>query len=154
MTSLFTSPQARQQLLEWYERFHARIVHPTERRVVQTRFGEAHALVGGPQDGAAVVLLHGALASPAHLVGELQPLLERFRVYAVDVVGQSAKSADHQPSVKNDEYGHWLADVLDALSLPAARIVGVSWGAFVALRFAAIAPQRVDAWASSCLRAS
>lgn len=144
MTSLFTSPQARQQLLEWYERFHARITAPTERRTVSTRFGEAHVLVGGPVDAPPVVLLHGALASSAHLVGELQPLLERFRVYAVDVVGQSAKSADHQPSVKNDEYGHWLADVMDALKLPSARLVGVSWGGFVALRFAAVAPQRVE----------
>ena len=123
MTSLFTSPQARQQLLEWYERFHARIALPTQRRTVSTRFGDAHVLVGGPVDAPPVVLLHGALASSAHLVGELQPLLERFRIYAVDVVGQSAKSADHQPSVKNDEYGHWLADVMDGLSVPSVRVV-------------------------------
>lgn len=144
MTSIFTSPEARQQLLEWYERFHARISTPTERRVVTTRFGETHVLVGGPAEAPPVVLLHGALASSAHLVRELEPLLSRFRVYAVDIVGQSAKSADHQPSVKNDDYGHWLSDVMDGLALPRARVVGVSWGGFVSLRFAAVAPARIE----------
>lgn len=142
--TLFTSPEGKQALLDWYERFHARITAPTERRVVATRFGDSHVLVGGPVGAPNVVILHGALASSAHLMGELQGLLQRFRVHAVDVVGQSAKSADVQPSVKNDDYGHWLGDVMNGLGLDTAHVLGVSWGGFVSLRFAAVSPRRVE----------
>jgi len=144
MSSLFTSPARKATLLDWYERFAAKLTTPTTRRTVSTRFGEAHVLMTGPESAPPLVLLHGALASSAHLLGELEALAARFRVYAVDVVGQSVKSADAQPSVKNDDYGHWLADVMNALSLPRALIAGVSWGGFVAVRFAAIAPERVE----------
>lgn len=143
MSSLFTSPEGKAALLDWYERFANKLTTPTTRRTVATRFGDAHVLVGGPENAPPLVLLHGALASSAHLLGELEPLLERFRVYAVDVVGQSVKSADHQPSVKNDDYGLWLRDVFDALELKQAHLLGVSWGGFVSLRFAAVAPERL-----------
>lgn len=144
MSSLFKSPQARARLVDWYERFYARIPTPPERRVVRTGYGETHVLVGGPEGAPAVVLLHGAMASSAHLLVELAPLLERFRVYAVDVLGQSVMSADARPSVSNDDYGRWLAEVMDALSLPRAHVVAVSWGGFVAVRLAAFAPERIE----------
>lgn len=143
MTSMFKSEAARQVVAGWYERFHARIGAPTERRVVPTRFGEAHLLVGGPEDAPPLVLLHGAMASSAHALVELGLLMQHFRVYALDVVGQSVKSADARPSVANDEYGRWLGEVMDGLGLPHAHVVGVSWGGFVAIRFAALAPQRI-----------
>ena len=92
--SAFKSPAARHLLDDWFERFRARIGRPTESRTVPTRFGDTHVLVGGPVGAPDLVLLHGALASSAHVLHELAPLLERFRVHAVDIVGQSVKSAD------------------------------------------------------------
>jgi pimeloyl-ACP methyl ester carboxylesterase len=111
---------------------------------VSTRIGTTHVLVGGPVDAPPLVMLHGAMASSAHALVELAPLLEHFRVYAVDVVGQSVKSADVRPAVNNNEYGTWLVDVMDALSLPRAFVVGVSWGGFVSIRLAATAPERIE----------
>lgn len=142
-TSIFKSEQAKASLVEWFDKFRARLP-PTESRTVPTRFGDAHVLVGGPENAPAVVVLHGALASSAHALHELAPMLERFRVYAVDVVGQSAKSADARPSVTNDDYGHWLADVLDGLSLQKVNLIGISWGGFVSIRFAKVAPERIE----------
>ena len=144
MKSIFRSPQATAVIASWFERFRAKLSAPTESRTVATRFGDTHVLVGGPADAPPVVLLHGALASSAHVLVELAPLLERFRVYAVDVIGQSVKSADARPSVANDDYGRWLEDVLDGLALPRTHVIGVSWGGFVAIRLAAIAPQRIE----------
>jgi pimeloyl-ACP methyl ester carboxylesterase len=144
MKSAFRGEQARSVLLRWYEHFRNRLKVPTESRTVRTRFGDTHVLVGGPETGPSVVVLHGALASSAHVLHELAPLLERFRVYAVDIVGQSVKSADARPSVSNNDYGAWLTDVLDGLSLQRTHVVGVSWGGFVAIRLAASAPERID----------
>jgi pimeloyl-ACP methyl ester carboxylesterase len=143
MTSAFKGEPSKVLLTEWFERFRARIPLPTQSRMVKTRIGDTHVLVGGPEDGPSVVLLHGAMATSAHALRELAPLLERFRVYAVDVVGQSVKSADTRPSVANNEYGEWLKDVLDGLGLQKTHVIGVSWGGFVSIRLAALAPERI-----------
>ncbi len=144
MKSVFKGEQAQAVLLQWFERFRERLPAPTEGRRVKTRFGDTHVLVGGPEEAPPVVLLHGALASSAHVLREMAPLLERFRVHAVDIIGQSVKSADARPSVSNNEYGEWLSEVMDGLSLPRAHVVGVSWGGFVAIRLAAFAPERIE----------
>lgn len=144
MKSAFRGEQAKAVLSQWFDRFRDRLKVPTESRTVKTRFGDTHVLVGGPEGAPNLVLLHGALASSAHVLSELAPLLERFRIHAVDIVGQSVKSADARPSVTNNEYGEWLKDVLDGLSLERTHVVGVSWGGFVAIRLAAYAPERIQ----------
>ena len=56
-----------------------------------TRFGDTHVLVAGPVDAPSLVVLHGAMGSSAHMLGELAPLLAKFRVYSVQVIGQSVR---------------------------------------------------------------
>lgn len=141
---MFKNEQARAVVAGWFDRFHARIKTPTVSRHLKTSFGETHVLVGGPEQAPPLVILHGAMASSAHAIHELEPLLQHFRVYAVDVLGQSVKSADHRPSVSNDEYGRWMVEVLDALALPRPHVLGISWGGFVAIRLAAFAPARIE----------
>ncbi|WP_437331548.1 alpha/beta fold hydrolase [Sorangium sp. So ce394] len=146
MTSsiIFRSPEARARIATWFERFREKAPVPTRAREVSTRFGATHVLVAGPEHAPPLVCVHGAMASSAHLLPELGPLLARFRVYAVDVIGQSVKSADVRVPVEGPAYAEWLTDVLDALGLPRAHLLGVSWGGFVALRMAEVAPARID----------
>ncbi|WP_437923157.1 alpha/beta hydrolase [Sorangium sp. So ce291] len=146
MTSsiMFESPEARARIAAWYERFRGRLTFPTESREVATRFGATHLLVAGPEHAPPLVCLHGALASSAHLMGELGSLVQRFRVYAVDVIGQSVKSSDVRVRPDGPAYAEWLTDVLDALGLARAHVLGVSWGGLVALRMAEFAPARID----------
>ena len=91
------------------------------------------------------MVLHGALASSAHVMVELAPLLEHYRVHGIDVVGQSVMSAETQLEVRHgDAYGEWLDEVMDGLGLVRTHVVGVSWGGFVAQSLARVAPERVD----------
>jgi len=144
MKSLFLSDEGRASMLAWHDRFRDQLPASLVNRRLNTSFGETQVLVGGPPEGEAVILLHGALASSAHVLQELAPLLERFRVHAVDVIGQSVRSADVQLDVRRDDYGRWLAEVLDGLELPRAHLVGVSWGGFVAQQLAMVDPSRID----------
>ncbi|WP_437874393.1 alpha/beta fold hydrolase [Sorangium sp. So ce513] len=146
MTSsiMFRSPEARARIAAWFDRFHERLPVPTRSLEVSTRFGGTHVLVAGPEHAPPLVCLHGALASSAHLLGELGPLVGRYRVHAVDVLGQSVKSADARLPIDGPAYAEWLTDVLDALGLERAHLLGVSWGGFVALRMAQVAPARID----------
>jgi len=144
MKSIVKTPAARAALEGWYQTFRAKISARTTERRVTTRYGETNVLVGGPENGPAIVVLHGALASSAHVLSELAPLLSTFRVYAVDIIGQSVKSAEVRPSVSDNAYGVWLAEVMEGLALPRAHVIGVSYGGFVALRLAAHAPARIE----------
>lgn len=143
MSVIFRSPGARARIEVWHERFRAKLTTPVASRTVPTAFGETHVLVGGPADAPPLVLLHGAMASSAHVLVELEPLMRDFRVHAVDVLGQSVKSADVRLRVDGDEYGRWLRDVLDGLGLAHVHLVGVSWGGFVAVRLAALDGARI-----------
>ena len=144
-SAMFVDDDARGRMATWFETFRSTLPFPTESRTVTTPDGPTHVLVTGPEDAPPLVCLHGALATSAHLLPELGALVTRYRVYAVDVVGQSVMSADRRIEVRDDSYGQWLAAVLDGLGLATTAIFGVSWGGFVALRAAKVAPDRIDA---------
>lgn len=145
MTSvMFKTPAARAKIEQWHQKFRELVPATLESRTVSTRFGDSHVLIGGPETAPPLVILHGALASSSHLLLELSALLTNFRVYAVDVIGQSVKSADVRLRVDNNDYGLWLGEVLDQLKLQKVRLIGVSWGGFVAQRFTTVAPERIE----------
>lgn len=143
MSVIFKDERSRAVIEAAYERFRARIPG-AEGRVVPTRAGDTHVLSAGPEGAPTIVLFHGALASSAHVLGEMGPLRDRFRVHAVDVIGQSVKSADVRVDLDGPAYADWASDVLDALGLSKSHVYGVSWGGFVARKLAEHAPSRVD----------
>jgi pimeloyl-ACP methyl ester carboxylesterase len=72
------------------------------------------------------------------------PLAERHRLYAPDIVGQPGLSAQTRPSTKGDGHAFWMEDVLDGLGLERAPLVGLSYGAAIAIRTMGLAPERVS----------
>jgi pimeloyl-ACP methyl ester carboxylesterase len=78
------------------------------------------------------------------------PLVERYRLYAPDIVGQPGLSAQSRPSPKGDGHAFWAEDVLDGLALERAPLVGLSYGAAVAIRTMGVAPERVCSAALVC----
>ncbi len=144
MTStLFRNAESRSVIEQAYERLLAATPQARSHRV-PTRFGETHMLIAGPEDAPPLVVLHGAMANSALAIREGHPLLDRFRVHVVDVIGQSVKSADVRLRFDNDDYADWLLDVLDALALPKAHVYAASMGAFIARKLAERAPERID----------
>ncbi len=144
MSTMFKSEKARAVIAAAYERFLGDVPGAKSSRTVSTRHGDTHVLVAGRADAPPLVLVHGALASSAHATAELGPLLERHRVYAPDVIGQSVKSADARVDLDGPAYGEWLVDVLDGLGLERPVVYGISWGGFVSLKLAVLAPERID----------
>ncbi|OKI45771.1 alpha/beta fold hydrolase [Micromonospora sp. CB01531] len=100
---------------------------------------------GGPEDGDAVLLLHGF---PQHggEWDEVVPLLHAagLRTYALDQRGYS--SGARPAAVEAYRIPELVADaagVLDTLGVKAAHVVGHDWGAIVAWSLAAVHPERV-----------
>jgi 2-hydroxy-6-oxonona-2,4-dienedioate hydrolase len=142
-SKVFKSEAARERIAGWYDRFLARANVPVEHQTVATIHGPSHVLLAGDPSQAPLVCLHGALASSAHLLGELRPLVERYRLGLVDVPGQSVRAPEVRLPLTDDSFPRWLLEVLDGLGLGDIHLLGVSWGGNVAWRTAALAPDRV-----------
>ncbi|MGW1742504.1 alpha/beta fold hydrolase [Nocardia sp. NPDC001965] len=97
--------------------------------------------------GPAVVLLHGGGPGASGLAAysrNAEELSRRFRVIVPDMpgYGRSTKQIDH-----SDPFGDLaaaVADLLDALELPRAHLIGSSYGGAAALRLAMDRPSRAD----------
>ena len=111
---------------------------------VGTLYGDTHVLTIGPEDAPPVLFLPGGnFLNPTCLRWFLR-LAERHHVYAPDLVGQPGKSAQTRPSPKGDDHARWVESLLDGLGLHSVPVVGLSYGAGVAIRFMGYAPERVS----------
>lgn len=143
-TSLYSTPHGHTAMMEWYDRSlqHTRLQY--ESITVPTRYGDTHMIATGPKSAPPVILLHGMEGNAASWRHQFVGLADRYRLYALDVIGSAGKSAPVRLSHENDEHGAWLGDVLTELGLERASLVGISNGSWLILKFAAYAPERVE----------
>lgn len=141
---LFKSPRGEAEFLAAYDAALHLWPVPFEQRDVATRFGSTHVIVSGPEEAPPLVLLHCALMTSAiwsPIIGELS---ENFRTYAVDVIGDVGLTVPSNPPRSGAEFAAWLADTLDALGIGTTRLLGWSFGGFVAANFTVEMPARVE----------
>jgi pimeloyl-ACP methyl ester carboxylesterase len=141
--AVYRSDSARQQIHALYDRARDALPFPTASRMVPTRFGDAHVLQAGPESGPPVVMFQGGNVVNPLTLAWFAPLVDRLRMYAPDTIGQPGKSEGGRVSANDASLGEWAVDVLDGLGLEAPAVVGISYGAGVVLRLAALAPGRI-----------
>lgn len=97
----------------------------------------ARVFVGG--HGQPLLLVHGAWGGAAlHFRPVWDRLADRYRVIAPDLPGLGALDRAPLPTV--GAYARWLGELLAALDVPSAWVLGSSFGAAIAARFAADRP--------------
>jgi pimeloyl-ACP methyl ester carboxylesterase len=101
-----------------------------------------HYVEQGPSSGPAVILLHGYTDSSFSFSRVLPLLPPSMRVIAVDQRGhgRSQRAGDYAM----DAMARDVVELMDALDVPTATVVGHSMGSFVARRAAVLAPSRVS----------
>lgn len=139
----YKTPEGKQRLSDWYDRFQAKIPGPVERREVATSVGPNRVLLAGDPSKPPLVCLHGAITGASLLVSELPALLPHCRIVAPDIPGQSVVGPETSLSLHDDSIPKWLGEILDGLGIDRVDLLGVSWGGFVAHKFARSAPGRV-----------
>ncbi len=110
---------------------------------VQTRFGVAHIIASGSENAPPMVLLHMMSTSATMWFPNVADLSRDYRVYAVDTMNDLGKSVPSQPTRNRSTSAEWLLDVLDALGIDRACIVGASYGGWLTLNLVIHAPERV-----------
>lgn len=140
---LYKSVDGYRAIMEWYESLVEKIGVPFESLYVNTRFGRTHMLASGRPDAPALFLISGVAGCAPLWRKQLESLSADFRVYALDIPGQPGRSDPNPPSFLNDDYCDWLKDVLDDLGIERAHVAGISAGAWIAMRFGSLHPDRV-----------
>lgn len=111
---------------------------------VPTPYGATRVHVCGPADGAPLVLLSGGGATSTVWFGVAAKLSGALRVYAVDLIGDAGLSVPRGRRVTDGkDLTHWLDIVFDHCGLDTVSLAGHAYGGWLALGYAAHAPERV-----------
>lgn len=116
---------------------------PSEQLRIPTREGETFVIASGPRDAEVVILLHGTMATSATWMREVAAWAARYRVFAVDLIGDAGLSVPSRPPMGGDIHALWLDDVLEGLGVARASFVGLSLGGWLALDYAIRRPARL-----------
>ncbi len=117
---------------------------PYETLNVATCNGNTFVIANGRQASPPLVLLHGAGGNSAMWAREVTSYSRFYRTYAVDLLGEAGHSAANRPAWNSPAYAEWLDDVLNALKVERAVLVGISQGGWVALKYTIAKPERVE----------
>jgi pimeloyl-ACP methyl ester carboxylesterase len=140
----FRSDEGRARYLAAYDAALEEWPVPYEELDVPTRYGTTHVVACGPKDAPPLVLLPSLAASATLWRPNVAALAERFRLYAIDPIGQPGKSLQTRKYGDRRGIADWLSDVLDALAVRRTSFVGASYGGFIAMNQASLTPERVD----------
>ena len=143
MAGIYKTDAGRQAIEAFYRQALRRWPVPNEHIEIPTRHGDTFAIAAGPSSAPALILLHGSGSNSAVWIRDVAQWAGRYRVYAVDIIGEPGLSASSRPPLRSAAYVEWLDDIYQALGLQSASIVGVSLGGWMALDYAIARPSRV-----------
>ncbi|MGE7436102.1 alpha/beta fold hydrolase [Kitasatospora sp. NPDC001175] len=132
--SEFRNGQARDRFRAAYERTLEELwPGPRTALDITTAFGTTRVYRTGPQGGEPIVLLPGSGGNALMWHRYIDVLARRRPVIAVDTVGEPGASVQTAPIGDGRDGAAWLDEVLAALEVPAAHVVGCSYGGWLAL---------------------
>jgi pimeloyl-ACP methyl ester carboxylesterase len=140
---VFLTESARERYMALYDDILRDWPVPFEEIDIPTTFGKTHVVASGPADAPPLVLLHAMMMSATEWRPNVASLSENFRVYCVDVIGQSNKSVPVRKTKTLRDYSDWLVEVFDGLHIAKASLIGNSHGGFLAVNQAIHTPERL-----------
>src|SRR3569623_1606554 len=92
MAEIWKTPEGREAVRARYAQFLQHWPKPCEQLRVPTSQGETFVIASGRAEGPAVVMLHGSASNSVVWMRDAAVLGERFRVYAVDMIGEPRRA--------------------------------------------------------------
>ncbi|MGH1436706.1 MAG: alpha/beta fold hydrolase [Lewinella sp.] len=105
---------------------------PYQSTSIETSFGDTHIVFLGPSDKPPLVLLHEAQSNAALMIEAFKGLLQDFRVYAIDILGETNLSAPFSLPKTDESYAQWMFELLTRLNIEEGTLVGLEKGGFIA----------------------
>ncbi|MDP3745412.1 MAG: alpha/beta hydrolase [Phenylobacterium sp.] len=150
MSAIYRSQAAQEAVEAAYRKVLDAWPVPKQELRIPTARGETFVVVCGPEDAPPLLAFHGAQANAATWMFDSAHWSQSFRVYSVDVPGDAGFSAPVRPPLASEAYVRWLDEVMAALGVQRACLVGVSLGGWLALDYATRRPERIERLAVLC----
>lgn len=141
--NIFKSAAGKKAILEFYQLLLKTSPVPFREHWVQTPQGNTYVLEFGDAKASPLILLHGSSSNSAMWLGDISELVKKFRVLAVDIIGECGLSAENRPLLKSNAYSNWLLTIYNEFKINQASIIGCSLGGWLALDFSMVHPERV-----------
>lgn len=117
---------------------------PFEEKDINTKFGNAHVIISGPENAEPLVLLHGMNASSTMWYPNIKAFSEQYRVYAIDFFLEPGKSLNQSNIFETSQIMDWYDEIFNQLNLKKFSMVGASRGGWLALNIALRSQSRVN----------
>ncbi len=146
-TTIYTSEQNKQKLIELYNTKQAYWPEGTKDIYLQTKYGEVHVLSCGSPENPPLVMLHAASMGAHSWAENLEPLINDFCIYAFDNIGEGNKSQLSDALVfpqTGEEIADLYAGLLDSLQIKRSPVLGASNGGYIAQVLAYYYPEKVE----------
>ena len=150
MTRIYKSETGERLIRERYLAFLKHWPVENQQLRLPTSQGETFVVACGDPGAPPLVLLHGGAINSAMWMGDVQAFAARFRVYAIDLIGEPGLSAPSRPPLNSEAYALWIDEVLTGLGVERASFVGGSLGGWLVLDYATRRPERVVKAAVLC----
>lgn len=142
--SVFKTKEGKNQVIRCYDEFLQKLAVSYEKFYVNTRYGKTFIIASGEKSNPPLILLHGSGMNSVMWLKDIKEYSKNYRVYAVDILGEPGKSDESRPSLNGPYYPEWLNDVFEDLSVERANVIGISLGAWLAIKFSVIYPEKVS----------
>ncbi|MFC1888132.1 alpha/beta fold hydrolase, partial [Candidatus Cloacimonadota bacterium] len=114
---------------------------------VETTYGTVHVVAVGDENKKPILLLHAASMGAHSWAENLPPLINDYRIYAIDNPGEGNKSqlnnALEFPRTP-EEISRLYASICDSLHIASSPVIAASNGGFLAMNYAYYNPERVE----------
>lgn len=144
MQTAFKSEKGKNEIIQYYEAIVGEWTFPHEEFFVDTSYGQTYVIASGKEELPPLILLHGSGMNSVMWIHEMEKYSANHRVFAVDLPGEPGKSNERQWPLHGDDLPNWLNDVLAALNIERASIVGISLGAWLGAKFSIRYSRKVD----------
>ena len=144
ISSIHKTPEGEQAVMALYDAVLADWPVSYQSRTIATHHGDTYVIAAGAETAPPLILLHGAGSNSAIWRADFPAYSRDHCVFAMDLPGEPGKTAPNRPPWEGPAFAEWLEDVLDGLRLPQAALLNISQGAWTALRFTTLHPERVS----------
>ena len=131
---MFKSIQGKAEVLDLYAKKLKGLDIAYQEKKISTTFGDTNVLITGDHSKPPIILVHGSNGCAPIAIETYKGLEEKFQVFAVDVLAQPNKSADNRLSMKGEEYGKWMHEIINSLTFKNVTLAGFSFGGLIILK--------------------
>jgi pimeloyl-ACP methyl ester carboxylesterase len=140
----FKTQQGKTAVMKFYDSQLEQWNVPYDTMNVNTRYGNTFIITCGGGSAPPLILLHGSGMNSCMWLEDAREYSRSHRVYIVDIPGEAGRSDENQLQLKGPYYEDWLLDIFDALAIEKAELIGISFGAWLSIKFTICYPGKVS----------